>query len=395
MIRSTGTYLITSAGGENVRAFIPSPLPPSPPLEWSETLSAALVEAERKLGALTVALDLLPNPDLFAYSFVRKEAVFSSQIEGIQATLSDLLNYEAAPNDFETNQDVLEVCNYLDALQYGRKQLNDPKGLPLSLRLIRDIHGRLMRGVRGATKNPGVFRTTQNWIGGSRPGSAHFVPPPPAEMKQCLSDFEKYLHRANPNEHPLTRIGMIHVQFETIHPFLDGNGRLGRLLVALLFEAWMGLDARLLYLSLYFRRNQQEYYRQLDSVRREGNWEGWTLFFLTGISEMADEAIQTSRNIFQLFEKNRRKLLKNPRALVPALRLHDFLSDHPVLTIGTVVKLLSTTKPTAAKAVEALVRAGILRETTGARRNRIFGYKDYLQLLKGDFTDNTSTPAPE
>jgi Fic family protein len=384
MKRSTGTYVVTSTAGEEVRAFVPSPLPPTPPLERAEPLNAALAEAERKLGALTVALDLLPNADLFAYSFVRKEAVFSSQIEGIQATLSDLLNYEAAPDDFETNQDVLEVCNYLDALQYGRKQMKDPKGLPLSLRLIRDVHWRLMRGVRGATKNPGAFRTTQNWIGGSRPGNAHFVPPPPSELRQCLNDFEKYLHRSDPKEHPLIRVGMIHVQFETIHPFLDGNGRLGRLLIALLLEAWLGLDARLLYLSLYFKRNQQEYYHQLDSIRSEGNWEGWTKFFLTGISEMAGEAVQTSRKIFQLFENNRRKLLKNPKALVPALRLHDFLSDHPVLTIGTVVKLLDTTKPTAAKAVDALIKAGILRETTGAKRNRIFGYKDYVQLLKGE-----------
>jgi Fic family protein len=346
--------------------------------------SASSFALRATLGFTFLALDLLPNPDLFAYSFVRKEAVFSSQIEGIQATLSDLLNYEAAPDDFETNQDVLEVCNYLDALQYGRKQMKDPKGLPLSLRLIRDIHWRLMRGVRGATKSPGSFRTTQNWIGGARPGNARFVPPPPGELKKCLNDFEKFLHRSDPNEHPLVRIGMVHVQFETIHPFLDGNGRLGRLLIALLFEAWLGLDARLLYLSLYFKRNQQDYYRQLDSVRSEGNWEGWTHFFLTGISEMAGEAVLTSRKIFQLFENNWGKLLKNPNALIPALRLHDRLSDHPVLTIGTVVKLLGTTKPTAVKAVDALIKAGILRETTGAKRNRIFGYKDYLQLLKGE-----------
>jgi Fic family protein len=199
-----------------------------------------------------------------------------------------------------------------------------------------------------------------------------------------LNDFEKYLHRADSDEHPLIRIGMIHVQFETIHPFLDGNGRLGRLLIALLFEEWLSLDARLLYLSLYFKRNQQEYYRQLDSVRSEGNWEGWTQFFLTGISEMAGEAVETSRKIFRLFENNRRKLLKNPKALVPALRLHDFLSDHPILTINTVVKILGTTKPTAAKAIDSLIKAGILRETTGAKRNRIFDYKDYLQLLKGE-----------
>ena len=277
MQRITGKYSKTSTAGETVQAFVPSPLPPYPPVEENPVLKAKLQEALARISELRVASHLVPSPDFFNYAFVRQEAVLSSQIEGVQATLTDLFNYEADPE--RETADLLEVCNYLDSLQYGRSQLFNQKGLPLSLRLLQGMHKRLMRGVRGSSKLPGEFRSSQNWIGGSRPSNAHFVPPPPTEMIQCLQSLEDYFHKDSP-EHPLIRIGYIHVQFETIHPFLDGNGRLGRLLIALLLEAWGLLDARLLYLSLHFKRNQQEYYKRLDAVRKRGDWEGWLDFFL-------------------------------------------------------------------------------------------------------------------
>jgi Fic family protein len=380
MKRITGQFVETTTSGEVVRAFVPQSLPPNPPLRYG-LLSERLQQATARLSELRVASHLVPNPDLFNYAFVRKEAVLSSQIEGIQATLTDLLAYEADPE--QESADLQEVCNYLDALQFGRKQLADPKGLPLSLRLIKEMHKRLMRGVRGASKQPGDFRNSQNWIGGTRPSNAHFVPPPPTQMQDCLQAFEGYLHEES-NEHALIRIGLAHVQFESIHPFLDGNGRLGRLLIALLLETWGLLDARLLYLSLYFKRHQQEYYRRLDAVRSEGDWEGWISFFLEGVCSSSEEAIGTSQKLFWLFDRDRKHLLSSPMVVVPAIRLFEELPSHPILTINQVVKLLKTTKPTAAKAVDVLVKNGILEETTGAKRNRMFGYKKYLEILKTD-----------
>ncbi len=379
MQRITGKYVKTTTAGETVQAFVPMPLPLSPPFEDRPALKTKLHEALARISELKIASHLVPSPEFFNYAFVRQEAVLSSQIEGIQATLTDLFNYEADPES-ET-ADLLEVCNYLDALQYGRSQLFDKKGLPLSLRLIREMHKRLMRGVRGSSKNPGDFRSSQNWIGGSRPSNAHFVPPPPSEMIQCLTLLEDYLHQDS-SEHPLIRIGYIHVQFETIHPFLDGNGRLGRLLIALLLEAWGLLDARLLYLSLHFKRNQQEYYKRLDAVRQTGDWEGWIEFFLDGISTTGQEAIQTSQKLFRQFEEDRRKLLASKDVVVPAIRLFELLPSHPVITMNKAVELLSTTKPTASKAIEILTKARILNQTSQSKRNRSFAYKEYLDLLK-------------
>lgn len=381
MQRTTGQFLETTTSGEAVRAFVPKPLPPHPALLLTPAINERLQRAVARLSELRVASYLVPSPDLFNYAFVRKEAVLSSQIEGVQATLTDLLNYEADPD--QESADLQEVCNYLDALQFARKQLNDPKGLPLSLRLIKEMHKRLMRGVRGASKQPGEFRNSQNWIGGTRPSNAHFVPPPPAEMRECLQSLESYLNRDD-KEAALIRIGLVHVQFETIHPFLDGNGRLGRLLIALLLEAWGLLDARLLYLSLHFKRHQQEYYRRLDAVRSGGDWESWIKFFLDGVCTSSEEAIQTSQVLFQLFDRDRKRLLSSPKVVVPAIRLFEKLPGHPVLTINQVVKLLKTTKPTAAKAVDVLIKLGVLEETTGAKRNRMYGYKKYLEILKTD-----------
>jgi len=271
-----------------------------------------------------------------------------------------------------------------DANSNGRVQIiQDPKGLPVSLRLIKEVHKRLMRGVRGASKQPGEFRESQNWIGGTRPGTARFVPPPPTELMQCLSDLEHYLHEKD-NEHPLVRIGLAHIQFETIHPFLDGNGRVGRLLIALLFEVFGLIDCRMLYLSLHFRRNQQEYYERLDSVRTSGDWEGWIQFYLSGICASSGEAITCARELFKTVEKDRRKLLGHKKTVVPAIRLFEELPKQPVLTSNQAVVLLRTTKPTAAKAIDVLIEAGILHETTGGKRNRVFGYKKYLDVLKSD-----------
>jgi Fic family protein len=383
MTKESGVYILSTVSGEEVRAFVPMPLPPKPPVD-SESLKNLLAEAEKGLAQLRIASQLVPNINLFAYAFVRKEAVYSSQIEGVQATLSDLLNFEAVPEEFLANHDVAEVCNYLDALDYGKKQLADENGLPLSLRLIRELHGRLMRGVRGSTKAPGEFRTTQNWIGGTRPGKANFVPPPPKEMEGCLRQLEKYLHESSSDIPALIRIALIHVQFETIHPFLDGNGRVGRLLIALLLESWCNLDARLLYLSLYFMQRRQEYYRQLDSVRRSGNWEGWIEFFLDGVRQTAKEAVAGAQSIYKLFDADRRKLLKHKSTIVAAVRLFEELPNHPVLTISAVTKILKTTKPTAGKAVDMLCGLKILKEQTGGKRNRVFGYVRYLDALRAD-----------
>jgi len=381
MDRKTGHYVETNTAGERVRAFVPASLPPGPPLERTPAIQELITKADTAIRELKIASALVPNPDFFNYAFVRKEAVLSSQIEGIQATLSDLLNFEADPE--RASADIQEVCNYLDALQFARKQLQDPKGLPVSLRLIKEMHRRLMRGVRGASKRPGEFRESQNWIGGARPGNSRFVPPPPTEVMRCLADLEHYLHGKD-QEHPLIRIGLAHVQFETIHPFLDGNGRVGRILIALLLEAWGLLDSRLLYPSLYFRRNQQEYYERLGSVRTSGDWEGWTQFYLTGVCESCGEAVKSAQELFKTLEKDRRKLLAHKKAVVPAIRLFEELPNHPVLTSNQAVALLKTTKPTAAKAIEVLMDAGILFETTGGKRNRVFGYKKYLDALKSD-----------
>lgn len=385
MSRETGVYIKSTASGEDVRAFVPHPLPPrDPPLEVSGAISKLLAEAEKGLAQLRISSQLVPNINLFTYAFVRKEAVYSSQIEGIQATLSDLLNFEADPEEFKANQDVVEVCNYLDALEYGKKQFTDEKGLPLSLRFIRELHKRLMRGVRGANKAPGEFRTTQNWIGGIRPGKAHFVPPPPREMAKCLDELEKYLYQPANGVPDIIRIGFAHVQFETIHPFLDGNGRVGRLLIALLLESWCNLDSRLLYLSTFFRQHRQEYYRQLDSIRQSGDWEGWTEFFLEGVCQATKEAVEAAQNIFRLFETDRKKLLGHKTTILAAMKLFEELPNHPILTVGSITELLKITKPTAGKAVDILCDLKILEERTGGKRNRVFGYRRYLDALKAD-----------
>lgn len=380
-MRATGRNLVRTIGGEDVATFVPEPLPPrEPALEIDEKRSALLGRAEQGLARLEVAGEMVPSLDWFIYAFVRKEAVVSSQIEGTQATLVDLFEYEAEKDDRQPLEDVREVCNYLDALKYARGQLKSPKGLPLSMRLLHEAHRRLMRGVRGANKQPGQVRRSQNWIGGTRPGNAVFVPPPPEEVPALLSDLEKHLH-ADDAMPPLVRIGLAHVQFETIHPYLDGNGRIGRLLITLLLEHSKLLSAPLLYLSLFFKRHRAEYYRLLGEVRR-GDWEAWTDFFLEGVATIADEAVATARDVFALVGRDRHRLLAAPGTSVIAVRLLEQLPVHPVVTIPGIVKLLETTKPTAGKAVQLLESLDVLVETSGKQRDRTFAYKAYLERLR-------------
>ena len=383
MARVTGRYERTAVGGEEVRAFVPRPLPPAdPPLSLDSEALALLGRAERELSRLELAGEMVPSVDWFIYGFVRKEAVISSQIEGTQATLIDLLTFEAQrEDDSAPGPDVQEVCNYIDALAYAREQLRRRKGLPLSMRLLNQTHARLMKGARGADKQPGNVRRTQNWLGGTRPGNAVFVPPPPNLLHGLLSDFERYIH-AEDGLPPLVRAGLLHLQFETIHPYLDGNGRIGRLLVTLLLEEWNLLSKPLLYLSLFFKRNREDYYRLLNAVRTEGDWEGWIRFFLEGVASIAKEATDTARDLFALVSADRARALAAPASSVMAVRLFETLGQHPIVTIARVTELLDITKPTATKAVNTLVDAGILTETSGRRRDRTYSYSAYLDRLR-------------
>ncbi len=380
--RKTGAYERTRVGGEEVAAFIPAPLPPArPKLVIQGALDARLRTAEQALARLELAGEMVASLDWFIYAFVRKEAVVSSQIEGTQATLVDLLTFEAESDGGSMSADVEEVCNYLDALHFARAELADDAGLPLSMRLLNETHRRLMRGVRGADKQPGEVRRTQNWIGGSRPGNAAFVPPPPHALGDLLSAFEKYVH-ADDALPPLVRAGLLHVQFETIHPYLDGNGRIGRLLVTLLLEHWKLLTKPLLYLSLFFKRHRSDYYHRLGAVRKNGDWEGWTDFFLDGVATIADEAVTSARELFTLVTNDRSRALDHSGASVAAVRLFELLPRYPIVSVPFAIKQLGISKPTAGRAIEALEKAGVLVETTGKKRDRSWAYQRYLDNLR-------------
>ncbi len=387
MERITGSYDRNAVAGEEVSAFVPHPLPPKePPLSLDAEALELLQGANEAIGRLELAGEMVPSLDWFIYAFVRKEAVVSSQIEGTQATLVDLLEFEAqAQAPRAKDSDIQEVCNYLDALSFARAELASEHGLPLSIRLLNETHARLMRGVRGENKLPGEVRRSQNWIGGTRPGNAMFVPPPPHALADALSALEKYMHERDELS-PLVRAGLVHVQFETIHPYLDGNGRIGRLLLTLLLEHWRLLSQPLLYLSLFFKRHRDEYYRRLTAVRTHGDWEGWTRYFLEGVATIADEAVSSARKLFGLVSRDRVTVLALPTSSVMALRLLELLPSRPIVTIGKSAELLSTTRPTATKAISALVDAGVLTETSGKKRDRTFGYAAYLDLLR-DGTD--------
>jgi Fic family protein len=333
------------------------------------------------LRRLELAAEMAPSPEWLLCAFLRKEAVLSSQIEGTQATLIDLLRAEAG-DDADVPSDVTDVSNYLSALRYARAELAKPRGLPLSIRLLNECHRRLMKGVRGKTKAPGELRRTQNWVGGSRPSEAAYVPPPPQHLSALLTDLEAYIH-ADGSLPALVRIGLLHVQFESIHPYLDGNGRVGRLLVSLLFEHWRLLPQPILYLSLHFKQHRPEYYRRLNAVRSAGDWEGWTSFFLEGVRDVAGESVSVARDLFALVARDRARVLAANSTSVAAARLFEELPRHPIVTVASAIELLDTTKPTAGRAIDTLVASGVLEETTGRRRGRSFSYRHYLDRLRG------------
>ena len=380
MPRKTGTYRTRTTHGETVKAFVPHPLPPAdPPLAIEGDLAERHAAAVAAIRLLRVAGAMVPDPGWFLYGFVRKEAVLSSQIEGTQATLRDVATFEATSST-DRPDDVEEVCNYVDGLNHARAAIADPAGLPLSTRLLCDVHRILMRGVRGEDKLPGEIRRSQNWIGGTRPGNARFVPPPHEEVAPALAALEKWMHSNDPLP-PLVKAGLAHVQFETIHPFLDGNGRIGRMIVTLLVEHWGLLDQPLLYLSVAFKRRQQEYYAHLAGVRTEGDWEGWTAFFLECVTEAANDGVRIAQAIHELTRRDRERVVRHDRATLAAVQLLDHLPSTPVLTVPRASELLGMTAPPTRKAIDLLEHIGVLRETTGKQRDRAYAYHAYLDLL--------------
>ena len=376
--RTTGRYLTQTLLGESVRAFVPMPLPPEPPIEINGERQLLLERATLALGKLDSVSTLLPSPHLFLYSYVRREAVFSSQIEGTQSSLSDLLLFELEEIPGTPLDDVVEVSNYVAALKHAMGRLSE--GFPLSNRLLREMHAILMSKGRGSDKQPGEFRRSQNWIGGTRPGNAHFVPPPPGELESCMGALESFLHDST-GMPVLIKAALAHVQFETIHPFLDGNGRLGRLLITLLLHHGGLLSQPLLYLSLYLKQHRPLYYQLLDGIRLTGNWEAWVDFFLEGVEQTALSALHTARRIVELFETDNEKIRKAGRSATSELRVLLALRHRPVLTITHLSETQGMTFPTASKAIEKLVKEGIVRELTGQRRNRIYVYDAYLAML--------------
>lgn len=375
----TGRYEVIAVAGERVRAFIPAPLPPVPPLVFDGALQQALEAAVLALGRLDGVSTLLPDKSLFLYAYVRKEAVLSSQIEGTQSSLSDLLLFELHEAPGVPLDDVVEVSNYVAALEHGLRRLRG--GFPLSSRLIREIHGVLMSSGRGSHKEPGEFRRSQNWIGGSRPGNATFVPPPHTAVPDCMSDLERFLHATDDGLPALVRAGLAHVQFETIHPFLDGNGRVGRLLITFLLCHAGVLREPLLYLSLHFKQNRSAYYELLDRVRREGDWEMWLEFFLKGVQQVAEGAVSTAERLSELFRTDRGRIEAAGRRAGSALRVHEALKARPILSMPDVCNATRLSFPAASSAMELLSGLGIAKELTGKRRNRLFVYDRYLAIL--------------
>lgn len=373
-----GRFVEVPVGGEAVRAFVPPHLPPDPPVDVVGLLDR-LERAQHALGRLDGITPLLPDQELFLYMYVRKEAVLSSQIEGTQSTLSDLLRLEAEAQAGHPFDDIREVSNYVDAMMYGLERLED---LPLSLRLIREMHARLLRGGRGGSKSPGEFRRSQNWIGGTRPGNALFVPPPTTELDACLGALEAFIHGSQPKLPKLIKAGLIHVQFETIHPFLDGNGRVGRLLVTLYLCVQGSLRKPLLYLSLYLKTHRAEYYRLLQEVRERGAWEAWLEFFLDAVAETANQAFEAATRIVELFKHDEERISgKGDRRAGSALRVHHVLQRNPYVTAKQLVGSTGLTTPTVNAALEDLRGLGLIEEVTGRQRGRVFVYTGYLAIL--------------
>ena len=373
-----GRFVTTAGGDERVRAYVPPPLPPDPPLRLDE-LYGQLEEANRALGRLDGVTSILPNAPLFLYMYVRKEALLSSQIEGTQSSLSDLLLFESDQVPGVPLDDVREVSNYVAAMTYGLERLSG--GFPMSLRLMREIHGVLLSKGRGSARQPGEFRRSQNWIGGTRPGNAIFVPPPPDNVLDCMSELEDYIHAEGSYLPILVKVALVHVQFESIHPFLDGNGRLGRLLITFLLCASGVLKEPVLFLSLFFKTNRLRYYELLQRVREEGDWEGWLDFFLIGVRETSDQAVETARQILGIFEKDRGRIEQLGRPAASALRVHQYLQSKPILSVSVAAKELGLSAPTVRKSIQHLVEIGIVYESTGKKRGRLFVYGGYLDIL--------------
>jgi Fic family protein len=373
-----GRYVVKTHNQETVRAYVPPPLPPNPPVRLGP-LQLLVEQASQSLGRLDGLASVLPNLPLFIYAYVRKEAVLSSQIEGTQSSLSDLLLFENDEAPGVPLQDVQEVSNYVAAMNHGLERLR--AGFPLSLRLIREIHEILLSKGRGSQKLPGEFRRSQNWIGGSRPGNAVFVPPPPELVIDCMNRLELFLHRERKDLPLLIKAGLMHVQFETIHPFLDGNGRLGRLLITFLLCAAGVLREPILYLSLYFKQHRAAYYDLLDRVRTKGDWEAWLDFFLSGVRDTAEQAATAARRILAVFDDDRRKIETLGRPAASVLRVFEHMQRNPILSIPRAAEKIGISSPTVAKSLEHMRRLGILREITGRQRHRLFVYDAYLAIL--------------
>ena len=374
-----GEYKTISTVGEPVRAFVPRPLPPAPTIEWSAPLRDCFDRALLALGRLDSVSALLPETELFLYTYVRKEAVLSSQIEGTQSSLSDLLLFEMEQQPGVPLDDVAEVSNYVAAIDHGLARLAE--GFPLSLRLLREIHGVLLEGGRGEAKSPGEFRTSQNWIGGSRPGNAVFVPPPPEELSTCLNDLELFLHDQPEKTSTLLKAALAHVQFETIHPFLDGNGRLGRLLITLLLWSEQVLSHPLLYLSLYFKANRQTYYDLLNRVRFAGDWEAWLMFFGEAVIHTAGQAVDTARSLTELSGSDASAVRALGRKAGAALQVHAALLERPVVSMPWLVERTRLAAATVYSSVRELEKLGILKELTGRKRNRMYAYQRYIEIM--------------
>jgi len=374
-----GRYVTISTLGEKAQAFVPAPLPPRPPIDWTPELRSKFDQALLALGRLDSVSTLLPDTSLFLYMYVRKEAVLSSMIEGTQSSLSDLLLFELDQEPGVPLDDVREVSNYVAALYHGLRLLEE--GLPLSLRLFREIHGALLTKGRGSNQTPGEFRRSQNWIGGTRPGNAAFVPPPAEEVLECMSKLELFLHDQPESTPVLLKAALAHVQFETIHPFLDGNGRLGRLLITLLLCEQKVLREPMLYLSLYFKTHRQYYYELLNNVRLTGDWEAWLDFFAEAVIVTATQAVETAQQLLDLSNQDRDKISGLGRAAASTLQVHRALMEHPIATSGSLVEKTGITPATLNKALGHLEQLSIVKELTAQKRNRLFSYAGYIEIM--------------
>jgi len=374
-----GKYVSISTIGEIAKAFVPTPLPPQPDIDWSSQLRQRFEKAHLALGRLDSISNLLPDTDIFLYMYVRKEAVLSSMIEGTQSSLSDLLLYELTEQPGVPIDDVEEVSNYVAALEYGLSRLKE--GFPISVRLLKEIHAVLLSGGRGCTKQPGELRQSQNWIGGTRPGNAVFVPPPADELADALSDLEKFIHDQNEVTPALLKAALVHVQFETIHPFLDGNGRLGRLLVTLILVAEDVLKQPLLYLSLYFKTHRQEYYQLLNQVRLDGDWEAWLLFFAEASEQTASDAVDTAKQIIALLEQDTKLVQQQGRYAGTLSQIHCVMQRRPVATAAWIKQETSLAPATIQSGLQKLEGLNILQEMTGKQRDRVYAYREYITIL--------------